>query len=254
LSLSIALSCARVSKVPPLDPLLYQKAKTLTAGIQEQEEKVFSFYAFGKLLVKSRNRESEFNILAAGAKNPFKMKIELTHPWGQPILHILIDKTRLEALSFPEKRLYLGSITPAALSRFFPGDLDSDLIWGTLRGYPRLLREHVILSLKGNQIRLGKEREKDLEIIDLDPETLLPSLVSFPERKIDFAFSDFHEDHGIYYAREVSVRHHHRGGQLRLKNRKMVFNRNLPEGVFPLEKPPGFETFHLDEDHNGPPE
>jgi hypothetical protein len=198
-------------------------------------------------LVKDWNWESESNILAVGTKNPFKIKIEITHPWGQPILHILMNKTRLEILSFPDKKLYLGTFTPEALSKFFPGDFNAHLIWAALRGYPNLTAHHRIVSLKANQISLFNRKEKEVEIIDLYPETLLPKRVSFPRRHVDLGFSKFQEDNGIYYAREVRVKSTKRKRNLVLKNKKMVFNKTIPEQIFIIEKPPAFGIFPLDE-------
>ena len=182
-----------------------------------------------------------------GTKYPFKTKIEITHPWGRPILHVLIDETRLEVLSFPDKKLYRGAFTPEALSTFFPGDFDSDLILAALRGYPNLLRHHKIISLKAHQISLLNQGGKEVEIIDFYPESLLPKRVSLPEHHINLAFSDFQENDGVYYAREVRVDDFKGKKKLILQSKKMVFNKIIPEQIFVLEKPPGFQTSPLPE-------
>ncbi|MEE9613036.1 MAG: hypothetical protein V3W19_17405, partial [Desulfatiglandales bacterium] len=197
------------------------------------------------LLVKDWKWESESKVLIVATENPFKTKIEINHPWGRPIVHILIDEAKLEVLSFPEKKLYLGNFSPEALSKFLPGGFDSDLIWTALRGYPHLLRYHKAVSLKANQITLFNEKEKEVEIIDFYPESRLPVLVSFPEHHINLAFSDFQENEGIFYAMEVRVDNIKGEKDLVLKNKKMVFNKTIPEQIFVLEKPPGFQTLYL---------
>lgn len=238
------LNCGTVPKAPPLAPLRYQEAESIAAGIREEEEKVHSFYAFGTLTVKSRNTDSDANILVAGTRGPFRIKIELTHSWGQPILHILIDETRLEAITFHDQKAYVGRFTPSVLSRFFPVDLDPELIWAVLRGYPHVFENHEVLSLGENQIRLAAGDDKEVEIIDLDPENCMPTRVSFPERRIHIEFSDYQEDQGAHYARSVKVIH--RGKRhLVLNRRKVAVNKTIPEQIFRLKKPPGFETYHL---------
>jgi len=239
-------ACAAILGGPAQEPLSDEVVETVTARIQEQGNKVASFYSTGNLLIEEWYRESESHILIVGTKEPFRIKIEVTHPWGQPVLHILIDQTRLKILSFLDKKLFLGTFTPEALSRFFPGNLDSDLIWGALRGYPSLPNHNRIVSLKGNQISLFNEKEKKVEIVDLYPETLLPKLVSFPSKHIKLAFSDFQDEHGIFYARKVKVGHIKGIKNLTLRSRKMVFNKTIPEQIFVLEKPPGFEVSYLD--------
>jgi len=243
----ILANCATIPKSFYQEPLSYDEVKNIIEKVQDQGKKVSSFYSFGSLSVKDGNWESESNILAVGTKNPFLIKIEITHPWGQPILHILIDQIRLEVLSFREKRFYLGTFTPAALSRFFPVDFNTDLIWSALRGYPNIIGHHRVAFMGRNQISLLNGEEKEIEIIDLYPENLLPKLVSFPEKNIYLGFSNFQEDKGIIYAKKVKVKMVKRDVNLVLKNRKMVFNKIIPEQVFVIKKPPSFKTFYLDE-------
>ncbi len=218
--------------------------------IQAQEGKVFSFYSSGRISLQDRNWESESHVLIAGNRNPFKIKIEVTHPWGRPIVHILIDGKNLQVLSFPEKKLYLGAFTPEALSRFLPGELDAHLVWAALRGYPHLLAHHRTTSIRANQIRLFDKKGKVLEIIDLHPDSKLPTTVFFPEKNMGLEFSDFQELEGIYYARQVRVEDMEGRSNLMLRNRKTVFNETIPEQVFHLEKPPSFGTYALEENFN----
>ena len=243
--------CAIIYKIPPQAPLSDQEATAIISRIEQQNREVSSFYSHGRLLVKNWKWESEANILIIGIKHPFKMKIEITHPWGQPILHVLIVKKRLQALSFSDNKLYLGTFTPEALSKFLPGNFNSDMIWTALRGYPVLLRYDKVLSLKANQIRLFNKEEEEIEIIDFYTDSRLPKFVTFPERHIKLALSDFRDNEGIVYAREVKVDPINRIGTLTIKSRKMVFNKVIPEQIFVIRKPPGFETVYLDEGRNG---
>ena len=238
-------SCATLYK-----PLGEKDVEVILSRIQAQEGKVFSFYTSGALSLKDRDWESESHVLIVGNKNPFKIKIEVTHPWGRPIVHILIDERNLQVLSFPEKKLYLGTFTPEALSRFLPGELDAHLVWAVLRGYPHLLAYHRTISMKANQIRLFDEKGKVLEIIDLYPESKRPRMVFFPEKNIGLGFSDFQEIDGIYYARKVKVEDMEGKSNLMLRNKKMVFNETIPKQVFHLEKPPSFGTYDLEENSN----
>jgi hypothetical protein len=245
--LFVSLSnCATIYK-----PLNEQDVQVILSRIQEQESKVLSFHTSGGLSLQDRNWESESHVLIAGSRNPFRLKIEVTHPWGRPLIHILIDGTSLQVLSFPDEKLFLGTFTPKALSRFLPGDLDARLIWAVLRGYPHLLAYHRTISLKANQIRFLNEKGKVVEIIDLHPESKLPRMVFFPEQDVRLEFSDFQEVDGVYYARKVKVEDMGGKSNLELINRKMVFNKTIPLQVFQLEKPPSFGTYDLEETING---
>ena len=247
--LILLYNCTTLYEPPSHKPLSEQDVEAILSRIQEQDRRVSSFYTSGGgLTIKNWNWESESSIFIVGTKDPYRIKIEVTHPWGRPIVHILIDRTRLEVLSFPDKTLYLGAFTPEALSRFFPGDFDAPLIWAVLRGYPNLLSYHRPISVKSDQISLFNEKEEVVEVIDFYLESLLPKLVSFPERDIALAFSDFQENHGIYYARKVRVENAEGNRSLVIRNKKMVLNKTLPEQIFILEKPPSFGTSYLDED------
>ena len=238
--------CTTVPKPPIKEPLSGQSVKKIMATIREQDDKVFSFYATGRLLAGDWYGQSEANILTAGTKRPFRIKIEITHAWGSPILHILIDRKRLEVLSFKDKTLFLSPFTSEALSEFLPGDIDPEFIWGALRGYPNLINHDEVKSLRKDQISLFQGKGEAVEVIDLYPESQLPKLVLFPEKQITLVFTDFHNDEGIWYSRDVAVSQKGEKRKLTLQNMTFVFNKPIPEEIFSQNKPPTFETRYLD--------
>ncbi|MBN1833656.1 MAG: DUF4292 domain-containing protein [Deltaproteobacteria bacterium] len=201
----------------------------------------------GKLTVKNWIWNSDFNILIVGTKEPYRIKIEVTHPWGQPIVHVLIDRTTLQVLSFQEERLYIGAFTSEALSEFFPGNFDADLIWSVLRGHPKLLEYQGAISLGSDQISLLDHKEDVVEIIDIGPDNHLPRQVSYPQQNITMVFSDVQESQGILYARKIKVKNTKEKGSLVIENKEIGFNRTFPWQIFFIEKLPLFETFYLDD-------
>jgi hypothetical protein len=228
-------------------PLPYDPAGLITR-MMDQEERVSSFYASGTVLVKGWIWKSEAELLIAGTREPLKIKLEITHPWGKPILHILIDNNRLEILSFDEKRIYIGELTAKSLSRsFLPGEFcDLDLIWSVLRGYPHITVFERISSSNIYRINLIDQEEMVIEMIDLYPENLLPKRVLFPRDSLDISFSGFKENDGIKYAEEIIVNNIEGGKDLTIKTRKMVFNKPVPDEIFIQEKPGRFETVYMD--------
>lgn len=245
--LILLANCTTVYKPPIQEPLSDQSAKKVIAAILEQGKKVFSFYAYGRLLSGAWYGQSEANMVTAGTKHPYRIKIEITQAWGQPILHILIDQKRLEVLSFKDKTLYLAPFTSETLSKFFPGDIGPEFIWGTLRGYPNLVIYDRLRSLRKDQISLFDGRDEAVEVIDLYPGSHLPKSVLFPDKEITMVFSDFQDDGGIRYAREVVVSQKGEKRKLTLQNMTIVFNKSIPEQIFIQNKPPTFETRYLDQ-------
>ena len=239
--------CATLYK-PSSPPLSKETVKTILSGIQEQDNTVFSCYMIGQLTVKNWIWSADSNILIVGTKDPYRIKIEVTHSWGRPIRHVLIDKGILKVLSFEDNRLYVSAFTHEALSEFFPGHFDSDLIWAILRSYPNLQEYHRAVSLKTDQISLFNVQGEALEIIDFHPESRMPIHVLFPQQDITLEYSDFQKDGGIYYAREIKAASRKQRVNLVIKNKNIAFNKTIPEGIFVLEKPPSFDTFYLDSD------
>jgi hypothetical protein len=253
LSSMVLSGCAVFQTVPPQPPLGDHQAAEIVSRIREEESKVVSFYARGNLLVKNWYWEADSDLLVVGVREPWKVKIEITHRWGQPILHILMDRRRLEVLFFPESRLYVGDSSPEVLSRFFPGSLSADLIWTVLRGYPGIVPHERVFSPQGSRIALMKPGEQEVEIIDLDRTGLHPARVELPDQKVLLTFSDIQESGGIHYARVVRVEHEADNRTLTLTTERMVFNRSIPEEIFRMEKPPGFSVHYLTNEDRGRP-
>lgn len=232
------LGCATVGRRPSGPLLSHGEAAQILRLMQEQEGRISSFYALGRVATGDWYGQSEANILTVGVRKPFRLKIEISDSWGQPLLHILIDGKRVEALSFGENRLYVGTFTPQALSRFIPAGLGPDLIWGALRGYPNLLPYQGFESLAGHQISLFNGKGQEVETIDLYKRQPLPETVTYPRRDIRVVYSEFHEQEGVSYAGNVKLSHLEGGKTLVLKYNKMVFNPAIPNEIFVIKKPP----------------
>ncbi len=243
-----SFGCAGRTPVSKGGPLPYDPAGLITRML-DQEKRVHSFYASGTILVKGWAWKSDAELLIAGTREPLKIKLEITHPWGKPILHILIDKNRLEILSFDEKRVYVGELTAESLSRLsLPGEFcNLNLIWSVLRGYPHIAVYDRISYSDMYRIILVDQEDMDIEIIDLYPENLLPKRVLFPGDSLDIFFSGYKNSDGIDYAEEVTVNNFEGRKDLTIKTRKMVFNKPIPDEIFILEKPGTFETVYMDE-------
>jgi len=230
----------------PFEP---EAVEALKADLMDQRERVQSFFSVGRLQVKGwQGQDLDAAIFSAWTLSPMRIKIEVTHPWGQPILHLLVDGEDLRFLSFSERRLYAGPFTTRSLSRFLPGEVDQSLIQDLLRAYPGFDPEHRAYSNEPNKISFyGPERE-ELRVIKFDRESRRPTEVILPHQDIRLVFSDFDAADGLWFARETALFHVLWGRRLVHKIETMVFNRTIPDQVFSLQAPPGFETVFLSAD------
>jgi hypothetical protein len=227
-------------------PLSDQELEKVLSLIKAQEEAGNTFFTTGQMVVKDWYWDQEANTLMAGTRAPLRLRIEITHAWGQPILHLLVVGRTFKALSYGERKLYMGDLTPGALSKFFPADLDADLIWDVVRGFPKLQRDGRVKSTKADQISFLNRHGDEVKILELYPESGLPRQLSFPERKVGIGYADFQQEGGILYAKEVRVKQLEGTRNLTLKNGKMIFNKPIPDEIFRMEIPPGFETEYVE--------
>jgi hypothetical protein len=241
--------CATIDHAPPKGVISDEVIQAIKARMRVQAEVVTSFYGTGRLSVKDWYWESEANHLVIGTRDPLRLRLEINHLWGHPILHILIEEKRLKVLSFQDSTLYVGSYSPESLSKFIPGSLEIHLIWSSLRGYPDVFSVFEIKGSRGNQIMLWKNN-RESGVIHLHPEAQTPKRIDIHETFGTVSFSSFQENEGIRYAGEVIIENIQGKKDLVLKNSRMVFNRAFPQRLFRMEKPPDFKVRFLDEAFN----
>jgi len=237
--------CSPLLVQAPSPPFAEQQILNILSCLEEQEASVRSFFSSGRLVFNRNGSESDANILIAGTKDPSCIKIEITHPWGQPLIHILINETKLYIVSFYEKRYYSGLLEDLSSLKFFPTPLAPDQAQSLVRGYPVLRKYDRAVSSKKNQITLLSATGEAVQVIDFYTESNLPRLVSFPGRNTMLSFSDFQNECEICYARDIRLMDSETGEMLLLELKQMVFNKSIPEAILRLEIPPNFEAFPL---------
>jgi hypothetical protein len=236
--------CALFYQLPPQPPLSSGQVTRALSQIREQNDKVRSFYASGRIKVKEGLWEQEALALVAATRHPERIKIEITHPWGQPVVHLLVEGRTLSVLSFAKRKIYAGEVKPELMSKVFLGRFDHEVIWGVLRGYPTLKPFHHAGSQEGNQISLFLEDGKEVERVGLDPESLHPVGVLYPDMEMRLELAGFQEKEGIIHAAQIKVIHPN--GHLTFLNERAVFNSSIPDPIFVLERPPGFAAEGLE--------
>ena len=219
------------------------------ADLKAQNERVQTFFSSGRLWAKGwYGDDGEANIFAATTRDPFRTKIEVTHPWGQPLLYLLEDGKDFRLLSYPERKLYFGELSARSLSRFLPEDMDQTVLRDILRAYPVLEATYRVHPERGNQISFYNRQGQEVRIVELDRETLLPREVVLPHQNIKLVFENFQESGGFRYARKVTVTHFLGGKLIVYTVEKMVFNHKIPDQVFTLQAPPGFEIMLVEQE------
>jgi hypothetical protein len=243
LCLLLLSSCAELGRALFERPLNERALSVVVADLKKQNEGVQSFFSSGRLWVKGWNgNDGEANIFAATTSAPYRNKIEVTHAWGQPLLYLLEKGKEFRLLSYPERKLYFGELSARSLSRFLPGNMDQSVLRDILRAYPVLEPSYRVLSERGNQVSFWNPQGEEVRIVELDRESLLPREIVLPHQNVKLVLENFQESEGFRYARKVTVTHFLGGKLMVYTVDKMVFNREIPDQVFTLQTPPGFEV------------
>lgn len=242
----ILLGCASVppsSLKPPPDQA---EIKKIIDNISQNTTPVSTFISSGRVIFNNRVWGSESKTLIIGQREPLQFKVELTHSWGRPILHILIKEGKIEVLSFSENRLYKGTYSPLTLSKFIHVRPEIDQLWSILRGYPELKSSDSFILQDPDHLVLFDQNGKKQEKIGIDFETLKVSSISFPGSGLKISFSEYATEKGIPYAGKIRVDKEKVGQYLILTHEAMVFNREIPSKIFEIKMPPAFEIIDLD--------
>ena len=255
--------CSPLPLKPPVPALDKESVASILSDFSAQAEKAKTLFFSGTLTLKDQDAENSAQILMiadatpqAGADDragtgacPYRrMKIEITHPWGKTLIHMLIEGQGLDILDFTEKRFYRGRLKSNRLSERIPVPLNRCLLWSLARAFPALLKHQVAASFAGNQITLLDPEGEEVQVFELYSSEPLPHRVSFCKENAVMVFSDFEDDDGILYARKVDFHGPGHKVGLAIEIDQMRFNTPLPKAVFRMEAPPDFKTVHLKDD------
>jgi hypothetical protein len=243
-ALTILFGCAPLVPYPPTPPFAQKEVGRLIARLTTQGDEVTSFQGLGTIRFKDGEQESEANLLAVGSR-PLRVRLEISHPWGRPLFFVVADNKHTQAVSFVEKKVFRGEWSRLPVRPFAVLTLDPDSIWKVLSGSVPILAHSRAASLKQHEIRLLDAKEEAREIITFSPGSRLPRSVHFPDKGITVVLSDYERsDWGLKPSRIVIMSEaHNHSAEIRYK--RLLINRSVPEEIFRLTPPPGFEIVDL---------
>jgi len=244
----LSAGCAPLRKPAPLELLTINDAGRILSEINDHSGSIRSFYSLGLISIKGRILGSDADILIAGIKDPFTLKIEITHSWGTPVLHLLIREGSLFVLSHQEKLKYYGTFTPETLSKFLPGfNLDREMIWSILSGRPPVVSHKIVTVSGSDTISLRSGDGIELEAMNFPFRTSFPERITFPVQSLNVFFHELKEDTGIPYSGVIKLSGAALEKDLVLKIERIAFNATVPDQIFTMETPSGYGTVYLDD-------
>jgi hypothetical protein len=239
------MGCAGRPPQPSGPPLSSQEISLALRTLDRQEKQADTVFSTGHLEVRTNQGSSKLHFVMIGTRAPLRIKLELTHSWGHPISHVLLQNGKLQVLSVPEKRFYEGSLHSRSSAGFFPSGLESKHLWALARSYPILVGHHQQVSTGSDEIRLLDTQDRPMEVIRLYPGSSWVRRTSFPRQGIDIHYSEYETHDGIPFARTVKLNDSGSEAQFLFRVQQMTFNRSVPAEVFRVHVPQGFEKFPL---------
>ncbi len=246
---AIFQSCApfEVKKDPHHPPYTDQEIADIILDLKTQEHAVHSFFSSGTITFQGNGSKFEASSLIVGTRKPFRVKIEITHFWGRPLFHIMIDGNRIHILSFPEKLYYVGDIGRSETSDLLPVRLDTTHLWTIGRGFPLLSNFNRAESYGGNRIALLNEQGMAIQLLDFHPESNLPHKTVLSKQNLEVSFSNFKNHNNIRYARKTRLFDQKTKTMLELEIKQMVLNKTIEASIFDIAVPADFE--HRQDNH-----
>ena len=241
-------SCARMSmpsKPETPDRIAVEK---LEQAMDRQEKAVQTIVSSGKVSSGEWDVGTELNALVVGTLDPFRIKIEITHPWGRPLLHILMTESTIKILSFSEKKFYLGETGKRGTFTIFKIPIDPAIIWSFVRAYPVLLPHVEIKGTTSNQIILVNSKKENIQTVAFYPKYAYPRSSFFVKTNTELFFSDYEETGSIIFARKITVNNPRDKTRLMFVSDRTTLNKAVPDEIFEMEAPEHFQTIPLEEE------
>ncbi len=235
-------SCAPVSVQPPYLPAHKMNIREILLNLTTQNEVVREFFSNGRIRIKGPDSELEANVLILGTRNPLRFKIEVTHFWGRPVMHILITDSRVKILSFSEKQYYSTPLTGSGRLNFLPVPVDLDTLWAISRGFSMLPGHHGSRSLKPGLIALVNKTGEAIQHMEFYSDMNLPHRVYLPDSGLELTFTDYALQNNIQYARKIRLLDLKTGTMLAFTIGQVGFNKIMDPSIFELSVPSDFET------------
>lgn len=242
---TLLVGCAPLVRLPSKPAFTPKETTKLISHLRGHGERVWSFQGVGTVRLKEGERLSDADLFAVG-RRPLKVRLEITHPWGRPLSHIVVDEEHISVLSLTDNKFLAGPSSPFNREKLLLFGLDLDSAWKILSGSVPILPHHSAVSLRPGEIALYNRKGEVVEIISFFHDPLLPRSVSLPGKRITILLSQFEEgDLGPYPSR-IRVRKGGARRSLELRYKRLRLNRPVPEEIFQLKPPPGFEIIPLD--------
>ncbi len=229
------LGCAQLGTRPGLS-VSQSKVHLLERNLDEQSSEVKNFVSTGMLQVWEPTQRISTTFLCVASRNPFRLKLEITHTWGLPLLHVLMHGNEVTVIDFYHHRTYHGQFG-RGLPFFAKTPLvNRTLLWSVMRAFPELMH-HGAISWSADDGALVVSRGDEVaQEIRFDGNLQYPMNVLYPKLGVAIRFSEFAAQGSIAYAKAVEARYLANESSVHIKIKDIIFNQDLNPEIFQLRQ------------------
>jgi len=243
---TLPVGCSKLRQPLKTKPFFQKDASKILLSLKEQNKEINSFQGVGRISFEGEEGELESNLFIVG-KRPFKTRIEVTHLWGKPLFHIVIDGKNISVLSLIEKKFFRGHRGSLNIDQLFLLELDPNSIWDILAGRAPVLDEvKRAVRFESNKISLLNSNSEVIEIIRFSSNPVIPKSVYFPMKETTITLSKFRKMNSGYSALLIEIIEEKRNRLIKIEYKNFEVNRPVPDDVFVLKPLPGFKIVELD--------
>lgn len=208
------------------------RVKAAREALDVQAKMVRSFITTGRMVIIDTAQRIPATFLCVATRSPFRIKTEITHSWGLPLVNILVKGKQVIINDLYHKRTYNAQL---GISGSIAGNLpalDRSVLWSIMRAYPEVMHRGSLSWSDTEQAFVLLSRGKRGQIIYLDREGKFPSIVLYPELGLQVKFSDFKVMRQFIYADHIEVTHSEKGSNMQIAIKKIIFNQEIDPEVF----------------------
>ncbi len=243
--LFLQLGCSTLKQPVETKPLFHKDAAQMLSYLQGQNSNVESFQGIGRVSVNSGRSELESSLFIAG-KSPFKARLEITHFWGKPLIHIVIDGRDVSVLSLTEKKFFRCHDGYLDIDHIFLSRLDTKIIWGILAGRVPILDEVVkAVGYKENEILLFNSSGQIIERILFSFSPIVAKEIYFPLKEITINLSEFRRMNSGYLPLKIEIIEEKPDRAIKIQYKDFEIGNQIPDEIFYLAPLPGYEVIEV---------
>ncbi len=243
--LFLPLGCSTLKQPVETKPLFHKDAAQILSYLKGQNSNVESFQGIGRVIVNSGSSELESNLFIAG-KSPQRARLEITHFWGKPLIHIVIDGRDVSALSLTEKKFFRCHDGYLDIDHIFLSKLDTKIIWDILAGRVPILDEVVkTVGYKENEILLLNSSGQIIERILFSSNPILAKEIYFPLKEITINLSKFRKMNSGYVPLKIEIIEEKPDRAIKIEYKDFEIGNQIPDEIFYLSPLPGYEVIEI---------